>query len=43
LIIGDGKIRSRLENMEPLDSIIASWKAELDEFSETSQRFHLYD
>jgi uncharacterized protein YbbC (DUF1343 family) len=42
LIIGDGKIRSRLENMEPLESIIASWKAELDEFSEISQRFHLY-
>ena len=42
LIIGDGKIRSRIENMEPLESIIESWQTELQEFFEISQRFHLY-
>ena len=42
LIIGDGKIRSRLENMEPLESIVESWQTELQEFSEVSQRYHLY-
>jgi uncharacterized protein YbbC (DUF1343 family) len=42
LIIGDGKIRSRLENMEPIETIIESWQAELHEFFEISRRFHLY-
>ena len=42
LIIGDGKIRRRLENMEPLESIVESWQAELREFFEISQRYHLY-
>jgi uncharacterized protein YbbC (DUF1343 family) len=42
LIIGDGKIRSRLENMEPLESIIESWQTDLQQFSAISQRFHLY-
>ena len=42
LIIGDGKIRSRLENMEPVEAIIQSWQTELHEFIEISQRFHLY-
>lgn len=42
LIIGDGKIRSRLENMEPIETIIESWQAELHEFFEISRTFHLY-
>ncbi|MDH3825871.1 MAG: DUF1343 domain-containing protein [Desulfobacterales bacterium] len=42
LIIGDGKIRSRLENMEPLESIIESWQSELQAFFEISRGFHLY-
>ena len=42
LIIGDDKIRSRLENMEPLESIKESWQTELNEFSEISRKFHLY-
>ena len=42
LIIGDDKIRSRLENMEPIETIIGSWQTELDAFSEISRRFHLY-
>jgi uncharacterized protein YbbC (DUF1343 family) len=42
LIIGDGKIRSRLENMEPIETIAESWQAQLDEFSEISRAYHLY-
>jgi uncharacterized protein YbbC (DUF1343 family) len=42
LIIGDGKIRSRLENMEPIETIRESWQAELHEFFEISRTFHLY-
>jgi uncharacterized protein YbbC (DUF1343 family) len=42
LIIGDRKIRQRLENMEPVDSIVKSWQTELDAFTEISRRFHLY-
>ena len=42
LIIGDGKIRRRLENMEPVETIINSWQAGLDEFLEISRAYHLY-
>ena len=42
LIIGDRKIRQRLENMESIDSLAESWQAGLDAFAEDSQRFHLY-
>jgi uncharacterized protein YbbC (DUF1343 family) len=42
LIIGDGKIRRRLENLEPIETIITSWQTGLDEFLEISRRFHLY-
>lgn len=42
LIIGDGKIRRRLENMEPVETIVESWQAGLGEFTEISRRFHLY-
>jgi uncharacterized protein YbbC (DUF1343 family) len=42
LIIGDGKIRSRLENLEPIKTIIESWQAELQEFLQISRGFHLY-
>jgi uncharacterized protein YbbC (DUF1343 family) len=42
LIIGDSKIRRRLENMEPIETIIKSWQASLDEYLEISRRFHLY-
>ena len=42
LIVGDGKIRSRLEKMEPVESIVESWQTELQEFSEISKQFHLY-
>ena len=42
LIIGDGKIRNRIESLEPVEKIAASWQAELNKFSDISQRFHLY-
>jgi hypothetical protein len=28
--------------MEPVETIAESWQAQLDEFSEISQAFHLY-
>ena len=43
LIIGDRDIRQRLENQEPLESIVASWKARTDDFQRTSRALHLYD
>jgi uncharacterized protein YbbC (DUF1343 family) len=42
LIIGDRKIRRRLEKLEPLEDITESWQAELTEFADISRRFHLY-
>ncbi len=42
LIIGDRQIRSRLENMEPIESVAESWQAELEAFSQVSRQFHLY-
>ncbi len=42
LIIGDRNVRSRVENMEPIETIAESWQAELDEFSSISREFHLY-
>ena len=42
LIIGSRKIRSRLENMEPVETIAESWQVELNKFSDISRRFHLY-
>lgn len=42
LIIGDRQMRQRLENMEPIDSLAASWQSRLDEFAEISRGVHLY-
>jgi uncharacterized protein YbbC (DUF1343 family) len=42
LIIGDRKIRERLENLEPIDQIVQSWQTELNEFSDISRAFYLY-
>jgi uncharacterized protein YbbC (DUF1343 family) len=42
LIIGDGKIRRRLEKIEPIETIAMSWQTQLDEFSEISRAYHLY-
>jgi uncharacterized protein YbbC (DUF1343 family) len=42
LIIGNQKIRNRLESLEPVEYIVESWQTELQEFFEISKRFHLY-
>jgi len=42
LIIGDHTIRKRLEELEPLDEIEASWQGELNQFKKITQKFHLY-
>jgi uncharacterized protein YbbC (DUF1343 family) len=42
LIIGDRAIRERLEKLEPVDEIEASWQEELDRFKKVSRKFHMY-
>jgi uncharacterized protein YbbC (DUF1343 family) len=42
LIMGDGTIRQRLENLDPLDEIEASWQGELNQFKKISKQFQLY-
>ena len=42
LIIGDHGIRRRLENLEPIDSLEASWQDDLRHFKSISRNFHLY-
>jgi len=43
LIIGDCDIRRRVENLEPLEDIIASWKDKTNDFRHTSRAYYLYD
>ncbi len=43
LIIGDSDIRQRLERLEPLDSIITSWKDKTDDFQHLSRSYYLYN
>jgi uncharacterized protein YbbC (DUF1343 family) len=42
LIIGDRTIRQRIEKLDPLDEIEASWQDDLNEFIKVSKEFHLY-
>ncbi len=42
LIIGDQKIRRRIENLDDIDQIEKSWLEDLKTFTEASQRFYLY-
>ena len=42
LIIGDKVIRERIETMDPLSDITASWQESLEQFKKTSRAFHLY-
>lgn len=42
LIIGDHTIRKRLEELDRLDEIEASWQGELNQFKKITQKFHLY-
>jgi len=42
LIIGDRDIRQRIESQESIDTIVASWQADLEEFRTLSREFYLY-
>jgi uncharacterized protein YbbC (DUF1343 family) len=42
LLIGDRKIRERLENLDPIEEIESEWQEGLDRFKEISREFHLY-
>jgi uncharacterized protein YbbC (DUF1343 family) len=42
LIIGNGKIRKQIENLNDIDEIAASWAHETDRFVRTSRQFYLY-
>ena len=43
LLIGDRAIRQRLEELEPIERIEASWRGPLEEFKAMSREHHLYD
>jgi len=42
LIIGDRRIRERLENLESIDAIEADWQTDLKRFKKISSEFRLY-
>ena len=42
LIIGDRKIRERLEKLESIDHIVESWQPNLNAFKDVSRGFYLY-
>lgn len=42
LLIGDPSIRQRLENLEPVEAIEASWRTPTEEFAALSREQHLY-
>jgi uncharacterized protein YbbC (DUF1343 family) len=43
LIIGNKKIRQRIEHLDKIDAIEKSWLHELEEFIQMSRKFHLYE
>ena len=43
LIVGDRTVREQVENLVPLDSIIASWQTDLETFRNISRKYYLYD
>jgi uncharacterized protein YbbC (DUF1343 family) len=43
LIIGNKKIRQRIEHLDKIDDIEKSWIDDLNEFIEISRKFHLYE
>ena len=43
LIIGDRRIRERLENLDPIEEIEADWQEELNRFKDIRREFYLYD
>ena len=42
LIIGDQSIRQRLEDLEPVDGLEASWREDIEHFKTISREFRLY-
>ena len=42
LIIGDRTIRRRIENLEPIEEIEASWKEDLNNYKSIAREYHLY-
>jgi uncharacterized protein YbbC (DUF1343 family) len=42
LILGDDRIRLRIENGDPITAIASSWETELNRFIDRSRAFHLY-
>ena len=42
LILGDPDVRRRLEQLEPIESLEASWKVDLERFRNLSRMYHLY-
>lgn len=42
LIIGDQSIRQRLEDLEPVDGLEASWQEDIEHFKTISREFHFY-
>jgi uncharacterized protein YbbC (DUF1343 family) len=43
LIVGDRAIRKRLEKLDRLDEIEASWQGELNQFKKIARKFHIYE
>ncbi len=43
LIIGDEAVRKRIEGLERIGDIAASWQDELDQFVQVSREYHLYE
>jgi uncharacterized protein YbbC (DUF1343 family) len=42
LLIGDPAVRRRIEALEPIESIAASWQGELEEFEKMRREYFLY-
>lgn len=43
LILGDGKLRTAIESMEPIESLEKSWENGLLEYKEITREYHLYE
>ncbi len=42
LLIGDRSVRQRIEQLDPIESIEASWRAQIEAFRAMSREYHLY-
>jgi len=43
LIIGDGRIRQKVERLDNINDIADTWEKELKAFAETSKKYYLYE